>query len=357
VETRVGPQQHRVAVAQTFPWFGTLEQRGDVASRAALASFQRYEATRLELFRRVKNTYDELYYLRGAIELTGDNLRLLEQVERVVRARYRVAAASHPDLIRTQVELGKLEDRLRRLEDQRPALVARFNAILNRSPDAPAPWPGSIAEPTMTLDDADLLARLRQRNPELIAIDREIEQHRAATRLARTEGLPDITLSFDYIVVDEAIDPSTPESGDDAMIAGITLSVPLWRDKYDASVREALKRRLATAARRAATESRLESELASALFDYRDARRRVTLYRDDLVPKARESLEATLSAYEAATSSFLDLLDAERVLLELQLAERRARADVGIALARVEMLTGAEMAPGTENTNDEDDQP
>ncbi|MHC5022741.1 MAG: TolC family protein [Planctomycetota bacterium] len=351
VETRVGPQQHRVAVAQTFPWFGTLKQRGDVASQAAMVAFERYEAARLQLFRRVKDAYDELFYLRGAIELTKENLGLLEQFERIVRARYRVAAASHPDLIRTQVALGKLEDRLRQLEEMRHPLAARFNGALNRAPDAPVPWPDSIPEPVLTLDDEAMRELLRRRNPELAAISREIDQYRAASRLARTEGMPDLTFSVDYIVVDEAANSSLSESGDDAVIAGIGVSVPLWRDKYEAGVREAVRRRLATAASRAAAENRLETALQTALFDYRDARRRIGLYRDDLVPKARESVEATLSAYEAATSSFLDLLDAERVLLELQLAERRARADAGNAMAQIEMLVGSDLTSASSSSS------
>ena len=107
VETRVGPQQHAFGIRQTLPWLGKLARRGDVHSMAAAAAYQRYENEKLELFYRVRGLYYELYFLRSSIEITRDTVELLGQFERIARARYRVSATSHPDVIRVQVELGR----------------------------------------------------------------------------------------------------------------------------------------------------------------------------------------------------------------------------------------------------------
>ncbi|UCD74505.1 MAG: TolC family protein [Phycisphaerales bacterium] len=343
VETRVGPQQHRMALSQAFPWFGKLALRGQIAEAEAEAEYARFQGAVLELAYRVRTAFNELYYLRGEIDLTRENLKLLEQFERIARAKYRVGAGSHPDVVRFQIELGKLEDRLRRLEDKRGPLAARFNAVLDRPVDAEAPWPDSIADPDTEPDVAALASALAARNPELAALQHTIERHRLAADLARKDAYPDITLQLDYIVTDEAMDPSIPESGDDPLIIGASISVPLWREKYDAGVREALKRRLAAAAGRKETENRLRAELQLATFEHADARRKVELYRDGLVPKARESLDASISAYQTASVGFLDLLDAERLLLEMQLTLRRARADAANAMARIEQLVGVDL--------------
>ena len=69
------------------------------------------------------------------------------------------------------------------------------------------------------------------------------------------------------------------------------------------------------------------------MFEHADAVRKVRLYRDSLLPKARQSLEASIVGYQNATVGFLDLLDAERVLLTLELARRRARTDAANAAA------------------------
>ena len=80
----------------------------------------------------MKEAYLELHYLRGAVEITRDTVRLLEQLEEIARTRYAVAAASYLDVIRIQIELEKVSDRLRELEDLRRPAAARLNAALDR---------------------------------------------------------------------------------------------------------------------------------------------------------------------------------------------------------------------------------
>jgi outer membrane protein TolC len=346
VETRVGPQEQRIAVAQTLPWFGKLELREAMADEAAAAEWHRLQATMLELFWRVRRSYYRLYDLRGAIELTAENVQLLRQLEEIALARYRVGSASYADVIRIQVEHGKLEDRLLELEDRRRPLGARLNAELNRAPEAPTPWPETVPQAQMEISEGGLRAALLSANPRLGALARQIERERTAAALAHKDAWPDVTVSLDYIVTGEAANSSISESGDDAVIAGVSVNLPIWREKYEAGVREALKRRLSTASLRQQTESRLLAELEEAIFEYRDARRKAELYGGELVPRARESLESSLRAYETTAATFLDLLDAERVLLELQLARRRAKADAAIALARIGMLTAADLSGG-----------
>jgi outer membrane protein TolC len=83
--------------------------------------------------------------------------------------------------------------------------------------------------------------------------------------------------------------------------------------------------------------------MQQTLYDVRDADRKVELFRDSLIPKAEESLRASLRGFEGGKVSFLDLLDAERILLEFQLLERRAASRYGQGLARLEMLSGDDL--------------
>lgn len=140
VETRTGAQQARVGVSQSFPWPGLLGDREDAAAMAARAAWRQFEAARLEVTERVVETLHEVAYLDAAIRITGENLELLSSFEEVVRARYRVGAGPHPELVRVQVELGQLEDRLA-LTAMRPTYVADLNAR-------------SIGQPTLTCPDS-----------------------------------------------------------------------------------------------------------------------------------------------------------------------------------------------------------
>jgi len=358
VETRVGAQEQQIGLAQTFPWFGKLADRRDAAARAALAERRRFEAARLELDHRVESAYNGLYFLRRSIEITKENLELLQQFERIARARYRVAAAGHPDVIRIQLELARTEDRIRQLEELRAPSVARLNAALDRPADAPAPWPSTLRRRVTDADMDTLFARLRHSNPRLQALDAETKRERIAGEIARKEGLPDFTLGLTYTDVDGR-SFSIPGDEDDALLASVSINLPIWRERVRAGVREARARQRAAAGDRAEATQRLAFELRQALFEHRDARRRVELHRDTLIPKATESLQASLASFARGTTDFLDLIDIDRSLLELQLELERAAVDRATSYRRLETLVGAPLPSSRElepeGENEEED--
>ena len=340
VETRTGAQQARVGVSQSFPWPGLLSDREDAAAMAARAAWRQFEAARLGVTERVVETLHEVAYLDAAIRITGENLELLSSFEEVVRARYRVGSGSHPELVRVQVELGQLEDRLAQLRAMRPTYVADLNAVLNRRTDAPvaefAELPGRVA----SVDGPALAELARRSNPVLLALDERVEEQRILGEVARKEGLPDFTVGLDYIVTNEAMNSSIAESGDDPILLRFGISIPLWRNKYDAGVREALARRLAVSHERADEANRITASIQRAWFEHTDADRRVRLFDTTLIPKAEESLRASLAGFRTGDTSFLDLLDTDRTLLEFAVSAERARADRGQALARLNTLVG-----------------
>jgi len=81
-------------------------------------------------------------------------------------------------------------------------------------------------------------------------------------------------------------------------------------------------------------------DLQTALYKLRNAQRQIDLYANILIPKAKQSVEVTQTAYSAEDASFLDLIDAERVLLNFQNGYYRSVADFGQALAAIEAKVG-----------------
>ena len=192
VETRVGPQRQMFGISQTFPWFGKLGLRGDQAIEAANAEKERYEAAKLKLFYQVKNAYYEYYFLARAIAVTGENLELLRRLEDVVRTRYASGAAAYADVIRAQVELGKLEDSLRTLQDLRVPISAKLDAALDRPGKEILPWPGHVVEEKANFSDEQLMGWLREGNPSLKAQDFAAAKEQVSIDLAKKDYLPDV---------------------------------------------------------------------------------------------------------------------------------------------------------------------
>lgn len=340
VETRVGPQKQRLGVSQSFPWFGTLGARGDAALAGAEVARQKYVATLQKVYREVSTAYAEYYYLGSSIGIVGDNLDLLRQWEEILRSRYSTGTARFSDLIKIQVELGKLQDRVTTLQRQRPTRRARLNALLNRSARTPIPWPRALPEVSAPDVPDSLEARLIRQNPELRALRAVVEKESHGVDLAKKSGLPSFTLGLDWIQTDPREVTGLADNGKDPVMAMVGVRLPLWRGSVSAGVRQAQARRSAAQENLVDRGNSLETDLEEGLFRFDDADRKIRLYRDSLVPKVRESLDAAYSAFESGQGSFLDVIDAERILLEFRLVLERARADQLQARAAVDALIG-----------------
>lgn len=341
VETRVGPMRQGVGLSQQFPWFGVLEARGDAAAAKAEATRMRFEARKWRLFYDVARAYYEYFYLARSLELVRQNIRLLEHMEQVARIRYKVAAADHPDVIRAQLELGKLEDRLASLEDMRTAIVAELNAALNRPASGALPRPADVETTPADFDDARLLAWMEQSNPQLEELRREVQRREQEVVLARKAYFPSVTLGTDYTQIGDPVGANEPnDAGQDAVAVTASINLPIWWQKLSAGVQEARLRKYRAQLDVSQRRNELSARLKRALYEFRDAERKIELYRETLIPKAKQSLEGLDAAYRGGTASFIDLLDAERVLLEFELQAARALADRQQNLAELEMLVG-----------------
>jgi outer membrane protein, heavy metal efflux system len=353
VETRVGPQRQRFGISQMFPWLGKLSLRGDQAMEAANAEREHFESTKLKLFYQVKNAYYEYYYLARAIAVTMENLQLLRHLENVVRTSYSSGTASYADVVRAQVELGKLEDILRTLQDLRGPISARLNAALNRADQETLPWPSHVVEEEAKFSDEQLISWLKESNPSLKAFDFVTARERVGIDLARKDYFPDVTLGLEVIDTGPAITPNVTDSGKDAVIASVSINLPIWHQKYRAEEREATARYVAARRERKDQENTLVADLKMALYNYRDAERKLDLYRNALIPKAEQAIDVTTQGFEAGTKSFLELIDSERSLLEFRLSYERAFANKAQRLAELEMLVARELPRSTSEPSSE----
>ena len=367
VETRVGPQESSLGISQTFPWFGKLKLQGQAALASANAAQEQYESAKLTLFDEVKQAYYELYYLGQTIDITRENVELLQQFEQIAESKYRADTATNGDVLKAQVELDKLRDQLRTLEGMQGPTDARLNAALNRPPETPLSFPVDfgrrkpsaatgriIAQLTAANSKLNasaspsiqgLLAKLQTNNPDLKSLDYQAQRDQRNIALARRQFFPDVTLGVNDILTGPARMPNVPDSGKDAVIASFSVNIPLWWEKYRAEERAAQSRYDATREARQNQANLLSTNLKLAAFKYQDAERKVVLYRYALIPKANENLDVIRRSYQAGKSDFLSLIDAERVLLEFQLTYQRAVTDREEGLATVEKLVGQPASP------------
>ncbi|MBW7998180.1 MAG: TolC family protein [Candidatus Glassbacteria bacterium] len=340
VETRVGPQVQRFGLSQAFPWFGKLSLAESKAAKAARAAGRKFEADRVELYRKVRVAYYDYWFLGRRIEITQSNLALLEQTEEIASNRYSTGSGGFSQLIKVQVEMGKLEDGIATLEDLATSHAAAFNALLGRDTGLPLPFPAAIDTTAVVQSPAELEQLLVERNPELARL-RELQgSAEDGVRLAGKQRWPDVMVGLDYIQTDESEMPNIADNGRDPLIASVSINLPLSFGKYEAAEKQAASRLGALRQQEMDMTNMLSARLKQAVVDLDDADRKVDLYGSTLVPKAEQSLEAAITALSAGKADALDVLDAQRTLLDFQLELERSLAALAKSVAEIEALTG-----------------
>jgi len=348
VETRVGPQLNTVMLSQAFPWFGKLDLRGQLAVKEAAAAFETWQARQRDVAAQVKSTFYNLGYVDTAIGVTQEEQSILEHYERLAQDRYASGAGLQQAVIKAQAELTRILNRLYMFRQQRQTLAARLNTLMDRSPEAPIPPVHPAAPPAevaATLDLSDLYSMGEANRHEIKAADALIERSETSVALAKKNYWPDIVVGAGLVNVGQRGDPAgiaapPPDNGKNAWTVSVGVSLPIWRDKLEAAVRQAGEEMTAQQESRAKLVNDLEFDVRDQVIRLQTLADQIRLFQDVLLPQAREAQRSTEAAYQTGQVGVLDLLDSERVLLDVRLANERQRADYLVALAELERAIG-----------------
>lgn len=339
VETRVGPQRHRLGLRQNLP-FPTVFTRGaEAASLDAESAGRRVDAMALTLTARVADAYWALWVLEQERKVRRDQGLVLQGLAEAARAKLEIGNASLADVSQVGLLLARNEDALAGITQRRIRREAQLRAVL----DVPSGTPlevGEDAPPVALPRESDEALRIAAADhPAIDSLALAADARDAKADRAFADGLPQLALGFDWIEVGDAVTP-VPDSGKDAVSITVGLSIPLWRFAEDAAEDESHAEARALRAERDALVLARRSEIDRVLSRIRDDVRKTRLYRDTLFPQAEAVLEAALAGYPTGDVPLATVVMAQRDLLEIQLAAFEAQADHARAWAVLEHLVG-----------------
>jgi len=342
VETRVGPQKAKLSLSQMFPWFGQLKANRSVADEMANAKYEAFEDAKSKLFYDVKSAYYDLYFTQKAIKITDENLSILNILNEIALIKMEGGLVSAVDQLRVEMEMADLDNQLSLLKDRVIAQTVAFNKLLNVESNREVLFADTLSVPGQMLTREAILDTIRIKNHQLTALDHEYTSYLNKEKASRKLGAPSINIGIDYIFTGKSDNPNLEASlsGKDAIVfPKIGLTVPLYRKKYKAMVNEAIYQQEAVQDRKADKFNVLETLLEKVITDYKDAGRRLVLYREQ-TRFAFQAMQILRAQYESENTNFEEILRMENRLLKYALELEKARADQNAADAFIYYLMG-----------------
>jgi outer membrane protein TolC len=341
IETRLGPQQSVFNLVQPVPFPGKLSLKQRVAAYDAELLEQRLFLTKLNIRKAVKEAYYSIAAVEEVIASLQEVRDIVERLEGILTARLESGTVYEQDILKIQVEKLKIDERILNYEKRRRSLIAALNALVAREPHHQVRIEpiGAVTELPHTEEQ---LQDLALRRPELVSNELLIEKNERALSLAKRKYLPDFTLGASYFQIGKA-PADIPRSGEDAWNISIGMQIPLWFGKVRSEVkeRESMARHLERNLE--AAKLRTKAEINDQYGQYLVALELLHLYTEDLVPRAKASLESALAGYMTGEVDFLSVLDSERLLVELGISLAERKAEVERRIAEIEALVGREL--------------
>jgi cobalt-zinc-cadmium efflux system outer membrane protein len=335
---RVDMTMKMLGLSQKLPYPGKRALREQVAAKDAETLGYGLRETTNRVVRDVKLAYFDLALTDETVRLLQNNRQILEQFLRIAEGRYAAGQATQAEVLKAQIQLGRMSEELLRMERERPVMEAELLRLLGRRGNA-----ARIAADLPQLADVSFdlgalqQAALRER-PQLLGLQSAVDKSAKTLELARKDAQPDFDLRFSYGQRDR--DPAGMPR-DDLFSLTVAMNLPVWRkDKIEPRIAEAQAMREQTLEVQQAQQNEVLAKLRQQVAIAEQSRKSVHLYETSILPQARLGVEASLSGYKVSRVDPLMLLDSQMTVFNYEISRAKELVNFNKALAEIELLTG-----------------
>lgn len=327
--------QNMFSLSQSLPGIGKRRLRTSIAQSDLEEAKAQLAEVRLDVQVRVRKAFDAVLLADEEMRIHEEHVGIARQAIEAARIKYAVGKVSQQDILKAQVELTALAAHMIRFDRDAGVARARLNTLIGRDAAAPLHVRGQFAV-LADLPDAPSLEKLAlQSRPDLMAARDAADRSHKVQDLARKAFSPDFTVSGGYMLM-------APNSAfrQNYMVEG-SMALPwLNRHKNNADIAEAAARATEQNAEVDSMRSTAFGQIGEALAEARAAQRFAHLYQEQLRPQAEATLQSSIIAYENDKTDFLNLLDSQMSVIDIDLAWVQSVEEFDTRLADLELATG-----------------
>ena len=344
VQTAAGRTPNTLTLSQKFPWFGKLDARGQIAEQDVQIALTRLAQAELKVTEDVRLSYYEMQFSQRAIAITEEDAALLGDLLKIAEARSRTGATSQQDVLRAQVELNRIDDRLITLHRQLRQSQADLARVLHVSPESNLLATSDVEIPSAPEKIEQLYQMAAECRPELQERFFAIQKTQRARDLAELNYYPDVTAGLGWQAVTANDSLSRVANGNDNVAFTVGINLPIWRDKLDAGVREWEQRSLENARLYESTLDDTFRQIRRLMVQIDAIQQQLDLFKGSMIPKTEQALRVSTADYRVNKVDFQQLLDNWSDLLIFHVQVARLEASLAQTLASLERVIGCELA-------------
>jgi len=318
-----------VTVHQTVEWPGMRAARQDAAAAGLAGATVGLDEAKLNLIAEVKQAFYELLLAERTVDLLQQNLEIVQEVARIVRARVRSGEGPQFEAVKADVEVLKAKQEMTKAKNSVRVKLVGLDTLTAGALGPRYKVEGDFRSLRDRLDPEQMAARDLSQHPILKRQGKLVEQAELTVDKERQGRVPNVTLFGGY----------AREVGREAVVAGVSLPTPLWY-RQQGHIATAL----GTQRKEEAELIRAKNDLARAINQHareaETAQEQILVYEEGLLKQAQEALRIAQLSFRQGASSLLDVLDAQRVQRQITVDYNLARFELSQALTRFERAVG-----------------
>jgi cobalt-zinc-cadmium efflux system outer membrane protein len=326
-------------LTQKFPFPGKLGLAEKTARSTVQKTKEDYESIKNFILSELKRNYYQLFLLDKSIEITQKNKLLIEDFARIASTKYFVGKGIQQDVLKAQVEVSKMIDKLISLEEMREMVEAKINVLLNRSPQDSLVKTADLTFREFNYSEEELQNQALSHNPYLMGKNLLVNISKLTYDLARREYWPDFSLSASYRIRENV--QMDPVRGKDFFSFSTDLNIPLYFwSKQKKKVQEKAQDLESSRQEYVAAQNNVKLGVSSVYYSLNKYRKEIQLYGTAILPQAQQSLESAQSGYQVDKVDFLTLMNNQITLFNYEIAYFQALSSYFQSIAKLEEMVG-----------------
>jgi len=331
--------QKSVSVMQTIPFPGISSLKEKAAIEEAKGAEKELANIEIKTVNAVKKIYYDLYFICQSIEITDENIDLMKKFVELTQTKYEVGNGLQEDILKSQVELYKLQEKLINLKQKEVSMRADMLRLLNRNDGDKLPGVPKLEKTLDTVSLEDLKTTTFDENPLLQQLNHLVAQKETEYLLAKKSYFPKFSITAAYGQRDDRESIDRHRSDFMSLLFGI--NVPIWfKNKQDRKVSETQIRTMQAKAQLQSVKNDISYKLNDLLARIKKDEELVSLYENQIIPEAAQSLDSNMSAYQVGRLDFLNLLNSQMTLLNYEIKFHKVLSDLEKNFADLEYVVG-----------------